>query len=234
MTEIYWLKIVLKSDTIFGRGDGVAGFVDTEVQHDECGLPYLGGKTLKGLLAATCAEIRYALELSRSELLSSWDQSSERLFGFPGSREESSAILHFGDAGLPDDLREVIALDIRRKHLSRQDILETLTTLRRQTAIDAETGAPQKETLRTVRVILRETPFIARLSFVQEPGDFDLVCLAACVKALRRAGSDRNRGRGSLQAELYDSHPIVLNGDGNSPAPITDSEFAEFRKAVLS
>ena len=41
----YWLKIDLLSDTTLGRGDGVAGVVDAEVQHDAYGLPYLSGKT---------------------------------------------------------------------------------------------------------------------------------------------------------------------------------------------
>ncbi len=52
-----WLTLTLKSDTAFGRGDGVAGLINAEVQHDESGLPYLGGKTLKGLLGATCSDI---------------------------------------------------------------------------------------------------------------------------------------------------------------------------------
>jgi len=36
------LKFMLKTDTTFGRGDGVAGLIDSEVQHDEFGLPFLG------------------------------------------------------------------------------------------------------------------------------------------------------------------------------------------------
>ena len=227
----YWLKITLESDTIFGRGDGVAGLVNTEVQHDEYGLPYLGGKTLKGLLAAACAEIRYALEQTKLDILPTWDQSVERLFGRPGSQEEDSANLHFGDARLPDDLRSVVAQDVRRGDLSRQDVLETLTSLRRQTAIDAKSGAPQKETLRTVRVILRETPFVARFDFFKEPEEDDLAYLAACVKAFRRAGSDRNRGRGRLHAELYDLYPIP-KPDTKTPGAITDALMDNFRKAV--
>lgn len=57
----YWLKFTLKSDATFGRGDGVAGMVDSEVQHDSYGLPYLGGRTIKGLLGEECASILFAL-----------------------------------------------------------------------------------------------------------------------------------------------------------------------------
>ena len=49
------LQITLVSQATFGRGDGVAGLVDIEVLHDEMGLPFLHGRSLKGLLMATCA-----------------------------------------------------------------------------------------------------------------------------------------------------------------------------------
>jgi len=47
---LFYMKIVLKSDATFGRGDGVTGLVDTEVMYDELGLPYLGGRAIKGIL----------------------------------------------------------------------------------------------------------------------------------------------------------------------------------------
>lgn len=78
--------------------------------------------------------------------------------------------------------------------------------------------------MRTMRVILRGTVFRAPLDFVVEPHPNDLALLAACVKALRRAGTGRNRGRGRMQAELL----------GENDHPVTDALFAEFRKAVLS
>ena len=44
------ISVELLSDTTLGRGEGMAGLVDADVEHDELGLPFLGGKTLKGLL----------------------------------------------------------------------------------------------------------------------------------------------------------------------------------------
>ena len=44
-----YLHLKLKSDTTFGRGDGIPGVVDEEVEHNpNTGLPFLRGKTLKG------------------------------------------------------------------------------------------------------------------------------------------------------------------------------------------
>ena len=57
----YALKLELLSDTAFGRGDGVDGLVDIEVQHDAYGLPFLGGRALKGLMGAECDDIVFAL-----------------------------------------------------------------------------------------------------------------------------------------------------------------------------
>jgi hypothetical protein len=222
----YTLKLELLSDTTFGRGDGVAGLVDVEVQHDRYGLPYLGGRALKGLLGAECDDLVFALEEAGQR---DWQPVAERLFGQSGAMMQGQAILRIGPARLPDDLRQAIAHQIEREKkakvpnpLTREDVLETLTTLRRQTAMDPVTGAPRKETLRSLRLILRGTTFASRLLFLEEPSGDDLPLLAATVKALRRAGTGRNRGHGRLRAELLDS----------TGQPVTDTHFEAFRKVV--
>jgi hypothetical protein len=214
----YFLRFVLESDATFGQGDGVAGLVDTEVQHDEHGCPYLGGRTLKGLLVSGCAEILAALH---ETVRSRYEQSAQRLFGNPGSTLEDKALLSIGNAQLPTDLRSAIAADIERKHIKREEVLESLTALRRQTAVD-ESGVPKPHSLRTMRVILRKTPFEAVLYFTEEPTEDDLALLAASVKAFRRAGTGLTRGRGRLTAELLDT----------SRQRITDKFFAKFRLGV--
>lgn len=57
-----------------------------------------------------------------------------------------------------------------------------------------------------MRVILRKTPFEAELSFTKDPSGLDLPLLAACVKAFRKAGTGRNRGRGKLVSVLCDEN----------------------------
>lgn len=214
----FWLKFELVSDATFGRGDGAAGVVDVEVQHDEWGCPYLGGRSLKGLLVCECAEILAALP---EAIKPRWERTAQRLFGNPGSTLEDNALLFTGDARLPDDLCAAIAQDVQRGNPRREEVLESLTALRRQTAVD-ESGVPKEHTLRTVRVVLRETPFEAKLRFAEDPNEDDLALLAACVKAFRRAGTGRNRGRGRLRAELLDANH----------KPITGVCFAVFRKDV--
>ena len=216
----YTLKLELLSDATFGRGDGVAGLVDVEVQHDRYGLPYLGGRALKGLLGTECDDLVFALEKAGQG--EQWQAAADRLFGQSGATAQGQAILRIGPARLPDDQRAAIAWDMDNGRLTRAEVLETLTTLRRQTAMDAVTGAPLKKTLRALRLILRGTIFASRLTFTQEPSEDDLALLVATIKALRRAGTGRNRGRGRLRAEL-------LDGAGQ---PVTDTLFKTFRKAV--
>ncbi len=220
--EAYRLRLDLLSDATFGRGDGVAGVVDAEVQHDPTGMPYLAGRTLKGLLGAECADIVFAVKAARPEQAARWNAAEARLFGTRGGALAGEANLRVGSAQLPADLRSRIAQDIEAERITRAEVLESLTALRRQTAMDAVTGAPLENTLRAMRVILRETPFEAELSFRQDPSDDERALLAACVKALRRAGTGRNRGRGKLKAELFDT-------DGNA---VTEAHFELFRKAV--
>lgn len=206
----YALRFVLRSDATFGCGDGVAGLVDVEVQHDEYGCPYLGGRALKGLLVGECAEILAALRRKGKDR--DWEDAARQLFGEQGDSSGNAAFLHVGNAQLPEDLRRAVARDIEQGKLDRAAVLDSLTAVRRQTAIDPKTGAPKEHSLRSLRVILRQTPFEAELSFRAEPDKKILALLAACVRAFRRAGTGCNRGLGRLTAELLrDGEPATAD-----------------------
>jgi len=198
--DIYTLTLILLSDATFGRGDGVAGLVDAEVRQDRYGMPYIHGRTLKGLLAEECASILFALD----ERASRWHGAAQRLWGRPGSSIEDKAIMRVGNATLPSDLRAAITADVESGKYAPIDVLESLTAIRRQTAMD-ETGKPARGSLRATRVVLRQTTLEASLWFVERPSQDDLALLAGCVMALRRVGTGRNRGRGRVKARLVDA-----------------------------
>lgn len=224
MTE-YRLQLHLLTDATFGRGDGLAGVVDAEVQHDNAGLPYLAGRTLKGLLGAECADIVFAIGQASPTQQQQWADAALHLFGAAGSALTGEAWLRVGPAQLPADLRQRIAQDVTDTLITRNEVLESLTAIRRQTAMDKVTGAPLDNTLRALRVILRDTPFEAVLNLTgaaDDAADDELALLAASVKALRRAGTGRNRGRGRLTARLCDA-------DGHD---VTETLFARFREAM--
>ena len=199
------LKLRLVSDATLGRGDGIAGEVDAEVQHDRYGFPYLAGRTLKGLLVQECADILAALPDGRQR----WQAAAAYLFGQAGSTTADSGHIIIGDAMLPEGLRQWIRQDVEHHRLSRQDVLESLTALRWQTAIDSETGVPKAHSLRSMRVVLRKTLFRADIFFDDSLVDEKVLSdahklLAACAASLRRIGTGRNRGRGLVKTSLLD------------------------------
>ena len=211
----YTLKIKLLSDATFGRGDGVAGLIDQEVEHNAAGIPFLRGRTLKGLLSEECENL-IALFSTETEQ-QHWQQVADRLFGTLGSTTHTIAAAHFGDACLPADLQAAIAYQVAQAALTPAEVLNALTTIRRQTAIDADTGAPDKGSLRTARVILRDHTFSADILFDQSPTDDMLSLLALGATALRRLGSCRNRGRGHVRCTLHDEKENNITIDKLSP-----------------
>ena len=88
------MNLRLESDATFGRGEGVAGLVDEEVEYDTAtGLPFVRGRTLKGLLVEECANLLFALQAAglSASVISALKESAGRLFGWPGSDVESAA-----------------------------------------------------------------------------------------------------------------------------------------------
>jgi len=209
---MYSIKIRLLSDTTFGRGDGVAGLVDQEVEHDQYGFPFLRGRTLKGLLSEECDNL-VAL-LPEVNQYNYWLQVRHNLFGQAGSTSEQISKMHIGDACLPEDLRYAIAKQQLEDGIpTREDVLNSLTAIRRQTAIDPESGVAADHSLRSARIIVRDDhpddcpetfpSFQALLFFEEEPTTDMLAALGVATLALRRIGSGRNRGRGHVQCTLH-------------------------------
>ncbi|HAN75613.1 MAG TPA: RAMP superfamily protein [Planktothrix sp. UBA8407] len=211
--SVYTLKIKLLSDTTFGRGDGVAGLIDQEVEHDPYGFPYLRGRTLKGLLSEECDNLLCLIPDPNQH----WLNARNSLLGTAGSTIETQSRMHVGDACLPEDLRQAVRLQFEQEEdaekqrsiprsITDKDILSSLTTFRRQTAIDSKNCVAKDKSLRSSRVVLRELCFTAPITLNLKPSDDSekiLALLAVSVLALRRVGSGRNRGRGHVKCTLW-------------------------------
>jgi RAMP superfamily len=210
--SLYHLKIKLLSDTTFGRGDGVAGLIDSEVEHDSDGFPYLRGRTLKGLLSEECDNL--IAVLPAGNIREHWQKVACAVFGSPGSSLNTMASIHVGDAMLPKDLRQAIAYQIHQENkLTKTEVLDALTTIRRQTSIQPD-GTPDKGSLRSFRVVIRQLDYTCDLIFEAEKTEIEgvlierdemLSLLAVGALALRYLGSGRNRGRGHVQCKLCDN-----------------------------
>lgn len=192
------LVIELLSDTTFGRGEGTAGAVDVEVEHDAFGLPVLGGKALRGLLRDAW--------LSMQGHFPDLHAAGRRVLGPHGDLDET-AILRIGDAVIEQPTRGFFVAAVEREDhpLSPAAILASLTEIRFQTSEERTTGAPARTTLRSTRVVVRGLTLAAPISWLAAPDALDTKCLALAVLATRHAGLARNRGRGHLR--------ITIDGD---------------------
>jgi hypothetical protein len=201
------LVIELLSDTTFARGEGTAGVVDVEVDHDDLGLPVARGKRLHGLLRDAWLSMRpHFPELA---------QAACRVLGEEADLDERS-ILRVGDGTLPEEVGAWVRYAVgRERHPLRPElVLTTLTDIRRQTAVSRATGAPEETTLRSSRVVLRGTRLTAPLHWLAEPGTDEVRCLALCVLASRHGGWQRNRGRGFLRMTLDGDLPTTRQAAG--------------------
>lgn len=206
MTIHYKLQVRLLSDTTFGRGDGVAGLVDTEIEYDpQTGLPFIRGRVLKGLLVEECANLLFALEKQGLDNFNLFSQAAEWLFGKPGSTQDTPGHLRVGPALLPEAFRQVVEEEVIAKKFTSADVLQSLTAIRRQTAMNDESGAPQEKSLRSSRVALRGLTFFADLQVDEDVEAPARALLGACAQSLRRGGVGRNRGRGELEVTVWES-----------------------------
>lgn len=199
------IRLELKSAATFGRGDGLAGLVDVEIEHDRHGFPFMRGRTLKGLLNESAENVVYALVELQNHDKEKWSKAKDMLFGKPGRGLEEKASLHIGDACLPKRLQAILMHQLykNKPSLTPDDVLYSLTGIRHQTAVNPR-GAPDHASLRSMRVLLKGTVLESHLTFQKEPSADALALLVAAVMDFRRAGTARNRGRGWLRAELDD------------------------------
>ena len=192
-----FVRIELLSDATFSRGEGATGIVDTEVERDEFGMPFIGGKTVRGLLRDSW--------LSMSGHFPSLQQAAEHVLGQSQALDESCR-LRIGDAVLPAPIRATVrgAAERGEHPLQPGVILDGFTSIRYQTAENRETGAPDATTLRSSRVVLRGFVFEGGLSWLDgyQPTADDAQLLALCALATRHGGLLRNRGRGHIRVTL--------------------------------
>ena len=195
MNRNAFIQIELLSDTALSRGEGTAGVVDVEVEYDQWGFPFLGGKTVRGLLRDSWLSMQHCFpELA---------EAAVRVFG-TGADCDECCILRIGDAVVDDETRRwVVRAETRQVHpVSPADVLAALTDIRRQTSEERRTGAPAETTLRAVRVILRGLALRAPLHWLADPTDNDVRCLSLALLATRHVGMGRNRGRGHVRMTL--------------------------------
>lgn len=196
---IFFVDIKLETDTCLagGRTQGT-GDVDISTELDDEGMPLLRGRTLKGLLVEEAAEILSILGCTQFEM------AAASMFGEPG-HHSSSALLSFEDGSVPSEIRNAF--------MQHKWPTTVLTTLRYQTAIDEQTGAAQKTSLRTVRLIRAGIVLRCRVHSKRPLHGQEKALFAACVESLHRMGLHRNEGWGRVTCSLRDEQGVDITGN---------------------
>ncbi|MBF0502758.1 MAG: hypothetical protein HQM09_21670 [Candidatus Riflebacteria bacterium] len=192
------LSIELLSDSTFGTGRGSPGEVDVDIVRDDQGLPMIPGKIIHGLLR----DEWFAME----SVFPVMTPLAGRVLGVERDLQETS-ILRIGNARLSPDVLDCCEFACGRNNRMSGDLLFlALTGIRSQTAVDHETGVPERTTLRQSRVSRSDLIFYAPLTWLNTPTKDEMMLLARLSMAVRHAGIGRTRGRGHIRCSI-DGNP---------------------------
>ncbi|GAB4407706.1 MAG: hypothetical protein OHK0039_10270 [Bacteroidia bacterium] len=173
---------------------GLAGstYADLLVNKTREGLPYIPGRTLKGLLREA-AESIHAVQpdmISEGFILHVFGQKPTQ-----NDEEHENQTLEaqafFTNANLTQQLSEAIV-----KNSDQSYLFEVLAS----TSIDGQKGIAKNGTLRQLEVTVPLTLFAAIEQFPDEPGYRDM--MEHCMKWVKRMGLNRTRGLGRCQFSL--------------------------------
>ena len=175
-----------------GRGDGERA--DAVVQVSSAGLPYLPGRTVKGLLRAAAGTVGTAERDLAAWFGSALLGTGERVKALEEARFLTEAgALRFSSATLGP------AWEAYARSLPTQEPLRPLFALLATTAVDHGTGTARDRSLRTIEVAAPMT-----LSATVEGPDEDgwLSALRSAAPFVRSLGSGRNRGLGRVRVTV--------------------------------
>ena len=184
MTEIT-CKIEFFSDWHTGSGLSAGADLDLLVIKDKNGLPFIPGKTLKGLLRDAALTINELQPFNDDFITEVFGKEAEDGKGIPSEPGNAS----FSNGELTQTLQENIKNSNSSKLLFRKIS---------STAIEKK-GQAQEHSLRRMEVTIPLTLF-AKIDLHSENKYED--DLLSCMKLIKRLGSGRNRGLGRCKISV--------------------------------
>lgn len=197
------IKIEMLSPLHLGSGAGSVT-VDSDIIHDDVGMPLFPAKRLKGLLYESAIEVAEMAELSGREFVSR--ATVEELFHHGASAVEFICHdLTACDTATHDYLKYVLAA---YPGITASDVFAEHTSIRYATRIDRETGTAADTSLRNIRVLDRRMTFSGSIELVgAEPRHVEALALAA--QNLHYVGGKRNRGLGQVRCTITGQNELV-------------------------
>ena len=188
----YQIKIILKSDTLIGSGEGFGSIIDTDVVFDDLGIPYIPAKRVKGIMLESAEELNEMFHVLNKNI------DIGKIFGEKGTKE---GLAHFSNLHLENyaNIREWLEYYRKKtKIINKQNIIAHMTSIRYSTSIDNKTNIAKEGSLRTERIINSGKNFVSDIDFPEElEENIALIC-----QNVRRIGTKRTRGLGEIEVLL--------------------------------
>ncbi len=218
------IKLELRSDAIPGCGYGTAGLVDTDISHDEFGLPIIPAKRIKGILRESARDLEDVNIFAHGR--------TDEIFGFGGDKIGTEFKISDGYPENYSEQRELLQFCQTDEDLSRifnrETVLSFYTYARSQTSIDDEKGVAEKDTLRTFRVLKKGLVFYFDTEYPPEwQSDIETIC-----KVTRKFGISRTRGMGELDLTIDKSDHTQNAGESKLGEDFEDEDLCRLNLSI--
>jgi CRISPR/Cas system CSM-associated protein Csm3 (group 7 of RAMP superfamily) len=215
MSKKYTLNAQFQTFWHIGTGRGSGQSLDALVEKDAHGIPYIPGKTLKGLFRDAFYKLDQWQNLNNTNLLfgsrnteESNDESHKEQIT---SNETTSGILRFSNL----ELKEKDYLkNQKQKQKQKNDLIPHLFQVQANTKIDSKTGSAEKGSLRMTEVVIPvqlsgSIQIISPLNNEQskkqvawlEANDVQKL-LEQAASLITHIGANKNRGLGRVVLEI--------------------------------
>lgn len=222
------IKIKLTSDWHIGSGSGIPGDIDSLVQKDKDGIPYIPAKTLTGILRDACELVSFGLDDGAENGV--WQQWVNYLFGEqPALAKEATekeplpAALSIRAAYFSQPLIEVLN--------DKPSVTNALTFVKPGISIDTESDCTKDDFLRFEEVVrggaILEAKCELNLPTNKQQQQTAYALLVAGTKFVERLGAKRRRGTGKCELEIKNvdvkSHIDWISKHPQPQAPSIDN-----------
>lgn len=174
------IQIDMLSEWLIGGERDRSSGADVAQLRDRFGLPYIPGRSLRGLLRDASQTLAMAPDLNHRA-------THQKLFG----KEGVPGLLRVGNAYLPEEVRQACQAD---HTLEARDFV----TLIAATAIDNKTGAAKDHSLRFTEAAIPGLQFESKVALPEEY----LNALATICALVRCLGANRYRGLGRCHMQI--------------------------------
>lgn len=180
------LKFDIQSDWHIGSGEEAGAYADALVLKNENGLPYLPGRSIKGLLREAMSLAQDNNDTQKKTWFS--EVTVDSLFGSEGDGASTQGILSVNSAQLSDGEQTFLVQNPQAKsHLYR---------VIHSTAIDHESGVAKNMSLRSMEVSIPMTLFADITINTDNSNAVDAI--KRILPLITHLGAKRHRGLGAV------------------------------------